>query len=214
MLVAVSLEIAQSAAETLFNGNDQILIINDEVWLPFEMSSFNEGFMASWKLGASKLKQYFAEGKEVDFIKLEEAWAAFPPAPLPEQGGRIVRTDQEAARRQVDRVIQQYVDQELAPLTRQLEAQINSRPAGDSSLAALHNRLGILMVRSGRTEAAKGSYERAAGLGSVPAMTNRASLAVSERDYSTAERWYRQAIIQDGGNAAAKRGLELVEDRR
>jgi Tfp pilus assembly protein PilF len=63
----------------------------------------------------------------------------------------------------------------------------------------------------GRTAEAKAAYERAAGMGSVPAMTNRGNLALGERDYAGAERWFRQALTIDGQNQAAIRGLERVE---
>ena len=209
ILVAFSLEIGRSAAESMFNGLERILVINDQVWLPLATSVFNEGFMAAWRLGAAGLNKAFAAGKEVDFVLVEEAWAAYPPAPLPEQGGRIVHTDPDAVKKEADQVMQQYIEQELAPLVRQVEAQANSRPT-----AALYNRLAILMMRSGRVDAAKANYERAAGMGSVPAMTNRGNLALTEKDYATAERWYRRALTVESNNSAALWGLQQIEDRR
>jgi TPR repeat protein len=51
-------------------------------------------------------------------------------------------------------------------------------------------------------------------MGSVPAMTNRGNLALIERDYPAAERWFKQALTQDPANSAAQRGLEKIEERR
>jgi Tfp pilus assembly protein PilF len=79
---------------------------------------------------------------------------------------------------------------------------------------ALYNRLGIVQARVGRTAEAKASYERAAGMGSVPAMTNRGNLALTERDFATAERWFRQALARDSQNQAALQGMEKVEASR
>ena len=208
-LVAVSLGVNTSAAETLFNGTGKILIVDDKVWLPLSMTAFNEGFTAAWTRGVKVLDETFKAGKQADFVIVEEAWAVYPPAPLPEQGGRIVRTDATAAAGAVSRAMQQYIEQEIQPIVRQVQTQINSAPT-----AALYNRMGIVQVRAGRIAEGKASYERAAGMGSVPAMTNRGSLALIERDYAAAERWFRQALSKDSQNRTALWGLDQITSNR
>jgi hypothetical protein len=49
-------------------------------------------------------------------------------------------------------------------------------------------------------------------MGSVPAMTNRGNLALIEKDYPAAERWFRQALTREPENQAALRGLEKVNE--
>lgn len=208
-LAAVSLGINQSAAETLFNGSDKILVINDEVWLPLSMNNFNDGFISAWTQGAAVLDQTFAAGGEIDFVMMEEAWSIYPPAPLPEQGGRSIRTNTEALSAEVNSAMNSYIGQELQPIARQIQTQINSNPS-----MALYNRLGIILARANRTAEAKAAYERAAGMGSIPAMTNRGNLALLEKDYTTAERWFRQALAQNNQNTAALRGLERIAESR
>jgi Tfp pilus assembly protein PilF len=51
-------------------------------------------------------------------------------------------------------------------------------------------------------------------MGSVPAMTNRGNLALIEKDYAAAERWFRQALERDPENAAALRGVEKINAQR
>jgi hypothetical protein len=208
-IVAVSLNVNQSAAETLFNGSGKILIIDGGVWLPLSMAAFNEGFTAAWARGVKVLDETFKDGKQTDFVMVEEAWANYPPAPLPEQGGRVVRTDAAIAAKEVNRAIQQYITQEIQPVLNQVQTRANASPS-----PALYNRLGIVQVRAGRVAEGKANYERAAGMGSVPAMTNRGNLALIERDFATAERWFRQALAADGKNSAALRGLEQVAENK
>ncbi|MCL2763420.1 MAG: hypothetical protein FWD36_09500 [Treponema sp.] len=206
LLVAVSLGVNANAAETLFSNFDRILIINNEVWLPLSMSAFNEGFTACWAAGAAMLKQAFDHDEWVDFIIVQDAWAAYPPAPIPELGRNVLRTDSDAAARAVNRAMQTYIEQEINVLLRQVQTQINASPT-----AVLHNRLGILQARAGRIAEAKAAYERAAALGSVPAMTNRGNLALTENDFTAAERWFRQALQRDPENTAALRGMAQIE---
>jgi len=206
MLVAVSLNVSQSSAETLFNGTSRILIVDDNVWLPLSMTALNEGFLAAWNRGVSVLNSASAAGGIADFASAREAWAVYPPALMYELGRTNIRTDNAAVLREVNRVFQAYITQEINPVI--------TRVSGMPNNAAQQNRLGILYVRAGRVADGKAAYERAAGLGSVPAMTNRGNLALIEREFTAAERWFRQALQRDPQNAAALRGLERVAESR
>jgi len=212
-LVAVSLNINSSAAETLFSGGTgfggvgKVLIIDDRVWLPLSMAAFNDGFTAAWTQAVTMLSDNFKAGKTADFVVVEDAWSVYPPAPFPGQGGRAIRTDANVAAKEVNRAMQLYISSEIQPLLNQVQTRVSASPT-----AALHNRLGILQVRAGRIADGKASYERAAGMGSVPAMTNRGNLALNEKDYATAERWFRQALSKDAKNTTAIRGLEQIAE--
>jgi hypothetical protein len=211
-IVACYLNVNRARAELLFNGLDRVLVIDDGVWMPLSMNAFNEGFIPAWDGGAEALNDFFAKGAETEFIKLEDAWRIYPPAPLPAQG--LVRTGGGDLANITDSVMRQYISREIQPLAQSVQQQIaaNSAAAG-LPLASLYNRLGILLVRSGRIADGRGAYERAAGMGSVPAMTNRGNLALIEKDYASAERWFRQALAREPENAAAKKGLEKIEER-
>jgi tetratricopeptide (TPR) repeat protein len=128
---------------------------------------------------------------------------------MPKLEGRTVRTDIEMAANRVNAAMIQYIERELQPILALVQKQINTNPT-----AALYNREGILQARIGRIDESKAAYEHAAGMGSVPAMTNRGNLALIERDYATAEQWFRQALASDSENQAALRGLERVEKKK
>ncbi|MDR2785400.1 MAG: hypothetical protein LBB83_05760 [Treponema sp.] len=208
-VIACYLGINQAGAGLLFNGLDQLLVIDDQVWMPLSMNAFNDGFMAAWNGGVNALNGVFANGAGADFIMLENAWGIYPPVPLPAQGGTAIRTEGGDLARTADGIIRQYVAREIQPQVQKVQQQITANPT-----PALYNRLGILLIRSGRTTDGKAAYERAAGMGSVPAMTNRGNLALIEKDYPAAERWFVQALARDPENAAAKRGLDKIEEWR
>jgi hypothetical protein len=208
-LVAANLNAGEAAAATLFNSTDNILIVNNTVWLPLSMKALGAGFPASWAGAAKSLGNAFAEGESVDFIVIADAWAQYPPAAFPALGVRVGQPDAAALGKAAGTALDAYIASDITPLTTQTQRQIQ---AGAS--AALYNRLGILQIRAGRLADAKAAFERAAGMGSVAAMTNRGNIALQEKDYSGAERWFRQALSADSENAAAKRGLEQAEGAR
>jgi len=208
-IVAVNLSINQAEAETLFNSTDRILVIDDNCWLPIAMSSFDLGFIPSWTRGVTTINHAFERGEAINFFMTSDAWAAYPPAPLPGMGIRATLENYDALLVEANAVIDHYITQDILPIMWLVEAQIARNPT-----AALYNRLGILLVRAGRINEAKANYERAANMGSIPAMTNRGSLALNERDYDAAEYWFKRALTLDSGNVSALRGLERVEGRR
>ncbi|MDR1319049.1 MAG: hypothetical protein LBJ90_05445 [Treponema sp.] len=207
-IVVYSLEVSQAAAELLFNGLNRVLVIDGGIWIPLSVNAFNDGFTAAWDGDVETLNTVFAEGGEADFIMLETAWGTYPPAPLPAQGAAAVRVNEVNLAQTADRIIQQYIVREIQPQVQNVQRQIAANPT-----AALYNRLGILLIRSGRTADAKAAYERAAGMGLVPAIINRGNLVLIERDYAAAERWFRQVLTREPENASAKRGLEKVGER-
>ncbi|MDR3019532.1 MAG: hypothetical protein LBU66_01345 [Treponema sp.] len=207
-LVAVNLGINSNAAQTLFNGTDKIMIIQNTVWLPLSMTVFNDGFIECWNKGAAVLDEVVKENLFADFVVVSEAWSTYPPAPLPEQERSILRADSAAVVREAGRAMQTYINQEINPLIQ----RTSNNPQGLSAMA-LQNRMGILYMRAGRVSDGKAAYERAAGMGSVPAMTNRGNLALTENDFETAQRWFNQALQRDSQNSEALRGLEKISGR-
>jgi tetratricopeptide (TPR) repeat protein len=216
-ITAFSLGINEAAAAGLFNGLDNLLMVNDEVWLPLSMTKFNEGFMESWKGAAERLTVAFsnndgASNEAVDFIILEDAWIVYPPAPLPAQGLRVNLPEQGALA--ADGALDAYIQQEIQPKITALQGQIRNTPTATGQQTALYNQLANLLVRAGNMAEAKAAFERAAGMGSVAAMINRGNVALIEKDYAAAERWFTQALAAEPGNATAQRSLNQVQAER
>jgi hypothetical protein len=213
-ITAFSLGINEASAAGLFNGLDSVLIVDDEVWLPLSMAKFNDGFIESWKAAADRLTTAFDSGESasseaIEFIVLEDAWTVYPPAPLPAQGLRVNLPEQGALSSTAGGALDAYIRQEIQPKITVLLGQIRNTPT-----ASLYNQLANLYVRAGNMAEGKTAFERAAGLGSVAAMINRGNLALVERDYTAAERWFKQALQIQPENATAQRGLQQIQAER
>jgi tetratricopeptide (TPR) repeat protein len=136
-------------------------------------------------------------------VIFEEAWRIYPPAPLPALGVRITQAEEGTETRGAERALREYIESELEPKMTAINVQIRSNPT-----ATLYNQLGNLYTRTNRMTEAKAAFERAAGMGSVSAMVNRGNIALLEKDSTTAERWFAQALAAQPENASARRGLE------
>jgi tetratricopeptide (TPR) repeat protein len=206
---ALSLGIGQAQAATLFNGTDRILIVDDEVWLPLSMKELNNGFTAAWTAAVAELQEAFVMEEAVDFTIIEDCWAMYSPAPFPALDVRIGQPDTALISGGAAAAVNGYIATEIEPLLRETQRAAQSTPT-----AVNYNRLGIVQMRAGRMAEAKASYERAAGMGSVPAMNNRGNAALLENDYAGAERWFTQALQVQPENVTARRGLEQVTANR
>jgi tetratricopeptide (TPR) repeat protein len=209
VITALSLGIGQVQAAALFNGTDRIVIVDDEVWLPLSMKRLNSGFAVAWTAAVTELQEVFGKGEMIDFTVIEDCWSAYPPAPFPALDLRIGQPDIAPVSVGATAALNSYIAAEIEPLLRETQ-----RVAQNAPTAANYNRLGIVQMRAGRTAEAKASYERAAGMGSVPAMTNRGNVALNENDFAGAERWFAQALRIQPENATAKRGLEQITANR
>jgi hypothetical protein len=207
-IVAVDLDLSGKAAETLFDGTENILILDDAVWLPVSMASLESGFDAAWHGAIEKLDGYFVSGKTVEFTNMEAAWGIFPPAPFSALGVRITNPGATLVAFGAGEAMSRYIDSEIGPLLEKQESLVRagSRPAN-------YNRLGILLVRAGRLDEAAEAYGKAAGMGSIPAMTNLGSLALNKKDYAAAERWFNQVLSMEPGNEPAKQGLQRAQKK-
>jgi tetratricopeptide (TPR) repeat protein len=183
-VACANLGVDQAAAETLFAGTDALLIIDGEVWLPVSAAKLESGFSEAWKAAAQALAAHFASGADAEFIKIEESWAAYPPAPFPALGVRPAKIDASFLAKNADGAVDAYIASDIAAVLRDVQAQAARTPT-----AALLNRLGIVQVRAGRLNDAKASFERAAGMGSAAAIRNRANIALTEGNEEEAARW-------------------------
>jgi tetratricopeptide (TPR) repeat protein len=200
----------EAVTAALFNGPQKLLILGEEVWLPVALSKLNEGFTVAWAEGIRRVDALLAgEEEEAEMVIFEDSWGVYPPAPFPALNVRIGQADERALSAGADGVLQAYIQSEFEPKIEAINAQIRNNPT-----AALYNQLGNLYLRSGRDSEAKAAYEWGAGMGSVGAMTNRGNMALREKDFIVAERWFAQALQREPDNEAALKGLAQITEGR
>jgi tetratricopeptide (TPR) repeat protein len=215
-IAAFYLGITLKEAASSFNGTANLLIVNDEVWLPLSMAAFNEGFSKSWKAAPPRIDRMLAEGEDASFIILQDAWTVYPSAPFPALGVRNVMPESKDLGERAETALKDYLATEIQPLIASVSKQISDKVrdgGAGQELAALHNRLGALYVRAGNMKEAGAAYEKAAGLRSVAAMNNRGNMALRDRDFAKARRWCGEVLRIDPENPAALLGLEKIKQR-
>jgi tetratricopeptide (TPR) repeat protein len=205
-IVACNLGISEASAVNYFENLDNLLVINDEVWMPLAFSNFREGFINSWYNAVNKINYAVNSGEDIQFIILQEAWADYPPANLPAQDIQFNKPPEEGMAALVETGMMRYIAEEYTPKIQRVFAEIQT--TGGS--AALFNQLGLLYVRAGMMEQAIIEYQRSAALGSVSGMVNLGNIAMLAKDYTVAEQWFALALQNDPDNQTARNSLNQI----
>jgi tetratricopeptide (TPR) repeat protein len=206
-VVAFSLGITAADAESLFASMDNILSIQDEIWIPVSMATFREGFVNSWYTAMNELNAAFESGANPDFVVLGEAWKTYPPASITGSEASFQKPLEESVAKAVDTDLLRYISAEFGPKIRAVQDQIKQKGGSQQ----LYNQLGLLYVRAGMYDEAKSVYKKSAELKSVTAMVNLGNIALLEKDFTTADEWFKKALLIQPDSKAALNGLNRVE---
>lgn len=198
-LVLVNTEISPNSALSHFADINSLVITDDSVYFALSMAEFANGFAKSRDKGAKLIAKINAsEDQEYEFIETHYAWDNYPPAIYTGSGEGLPRPTQATIESLFKSAVQDYINTDLAAVVKR------ARDSGDS------NKLGLAYVKTGQYANAKAEFSKAAAKGSISAMNNLGNVYMLEKNYSAAQKQYKQVLSVDPQNATALRGLENV----
>lgn len=206
-IVAIELGDNEQALLNLFSNTDNLLVVNDKIWMPLSMSVIHKDFAESWKRGVQKVSEALDSDADVDFIILSDAWQTYPPSgfssgettsKIPSEKDLVKAGEDDLAK---------YITQEFGPQIAAVQERIKTEGASIS----LYNRLGLLYVRAGMYDNAVSVYEISAKMGSVPAMNNLGNILSLQKKYAKAKEWYEKVLVIDPQNETARKNLDRIE---
>ena len=206
-IVAIELGENERALLNLFNNTDNLLVVDDKIWLPVSMSSIHKDFAECWKRGVQKVSEALEADMDIDFIILSDAWQTYPPSGFSSgEANTKIPSEKDLVKAGEDDIAK-YITQEFGPQIAAVQAQIKSEGVS----VTLYNRLGLLYVRAGLYDNAVSVYEISAKMGSVPAMNNLGNILSLQKKWAKAKEWYEKVLIADPNNETARKNLERIE---
>ena len=206
-IVAIELGEYTQSLLNLFNNTDNLLVVDDKVWLPVSMSVINKDFAESWKAGVQKVNEALESDYDIEFIMLSNAWQTYPPSGF--SAGEVntkIPSEKELVKAG-EYAVEKYITQEFGPQIAAVQARIKSEGAS----VTLYNRLGLLYVRAGMYDNAVSVYEISAKMGSIPAMNNLGNILSLQKKYKKAKEWYEKVLAIDPANETARKNLVKIE---
>lgn len=204
--LAFSLGITPAEAARSFINPENLIMREDEVWLPLEITLLGSGFLRAWDTGASQWRSAVAEGSE-GFFLVEEAWEIYESVAFFEDTG-ITPPDGEGVARAFQREASNLVGFQLAPKIASLEARLQNNPRP----FLIHNAIGVLYARYGQLEQARQAFTESLELNPeyVPSLLNLGNLYLLEGEYQKSVEVYQNIINIDGTEAKALISLALA----
>jgi hypothetical protein len=210
--IAFALQMSPQEARRFFINPDSVIEMEDQVWLPLEVTEIQNGFLKAWDSGAQAWQKHAASG-EAAFYPIHQAWNIFAPVGLPGEGPPLQLPTEEITAAAYERELNRLIQRELFPRVEQLKAEI-SRSGGDVKLM---NRLGVLYARYGRKSDAQREFKKILSRGEYfPALVNLGNIHFLNNELEQAKEYYLRAYRKAPDNptilvSLAKVSHELEE---
>ncbi len=205
-IVVFNLKTAASKVNTLFDGSDRVLFIDDEIWIPLSMTMLREGFVNAWYKAIVEIQTLMRVDEELTFVRLSEAWQTYPQVGYSSGEDINTRPVESAVIAAAEIDLARYITAEFGPQIAAVQNQIKQEGAS----AKLYNKLGMLYVRAGMYSSAIPIFEQSAKMGSVSAMTNLGNIAITQKRYFDAKHWFEKALEKEPDNKSALKNLNRV----
>ena len=188
IFVALDSGLSPKAAAAMLIPADQVIVWNNEAWIPVEITLRRQGFLKAWETAAKEWHEAEPVGR-AGFYPVQEAWSAFEPVGLP--GSTEVSVPQpDALLSAYLSEVMKYVDQAIFPEVAKLQAQIRA----NGSLSAM-NKLGVLYAKYGQPDKAQIEFSQILSQKSdyLPALLNLGNMAFLQEDWLAAQKYYGRA---------------------
>jgi transglutaminase-like putative cysteine protease len=193
-----------AGAKVTFGKPDDLIIAEDRVWLPVEITRVSEGFMKAWQTGAQEWRA--GTGNKVAAIyPVHKSWEIYSPANV----GDFLKTKVDAVNATsvfaaYSGELGNFFEADFKPRIAALQADI-ARKADPK----LQNKLGVLYARFGMYAEAAQQFNaviRQSG-DSASAFVNLGNISYLKADYKGAVALYNRALAVNPVSSAALRAL-------
>ncbi len=194
--IAVYLGMNQEDADSIFFNRDDLILRDNKVWLPFEVTMQKSSFLQAWQKGSAEWLKYNLLGK-AGFYTVPDAWKVFEPVGLPGEPADINLPDSDVIRKAVDSDMKKASEREISGKVKNLKERI--KQSGNN--AKLLNKLGVIYARYNLYEKAEEQFLKipdTSGYRGI-ALANIGNIRFRLGEYKESLRYYKDAerILKD-----------------
>jgi tetratricopeptide (TPR) repeat protein len=205
--MAFSLDIAPEEAKKGFFEAADLIFIGNTSWIPLEVTERSGGFTQAWDKAAREWRDYSAKG-QARFYDMHESWTIYAPVGLSGTQGEFALPTQSRIVAAFQKEMIRFVQKELDPQVKKLEAEIKKSGA----TPALQNRLGVLYARYGFADKAQAEFQKAlAKQEYLPALINMGNLYFLRGTWAKALEFYERAAKKAQDNASVQLSIARTQ---
>ncbi len=201
--VAYQLGLDEQHARRWFPTPDDLIYVNDQAWVPVEVTLVDDGFMLSWKTGARQIR----DNKGVyGFYPVREAWKTYPAAEFESSGIAYLPPPADVLvqhNKELKRFLLQEINTQVASIEQEIKKQ------GKSHI--LYNKMGVTYARYGFIDEAAGWFDKVvAEADFYPSLINLGNIYYLKKNAAEASRYYARALRAKPDSEKALVGLAMV----
>jgi hypothetical protein len=198
--MAVKLGLSPEDARAAFTHKDDLIIKDNKVWLPIEITLRQGGFLKAWQLGAKEWRENLVKNQAV-LYPVHDAWKTYTPVGFSSSTSAIKLPDDAKIVKAFSDDLVAFVQGEMGDQERQLQASLSrastqtGKEKAQNSLAVLHSRFGMYdqSMREFQSILSKDEY--------LPALINVGNIYFMQANYDKALDFYNRAFKKAPKNA-------------
>lgn len=187
--IAFRLSAGEEEAKKSFSRSEELIVRDDGVWVPIEVTERDEGFLKAWQVGAKEWREYDPSG-QAGFYPTSESWTLYEPVALPGAAAPISLPGTDSIVSAFEEELDRHISRELLPQIEGLQNQIE----GANNKIKLQNKLGVLYARYGMAEEAHSLFDEILEREEyLPAIMNKGNIYFAANDLDLAYDYYERA---------------------
>lgn len=206
--MAFSLGITENEAKKEFTYTDDFLFVDDETWVPVEITMVTDGFMKAWKTGARQWREASKQNVAA-LYKVRDAWQTFEPVSLSGSALSLLFPSSSAILASYDQNLDEIISLEVEDKAEKYMAKIR----GGSDTARVRNSLGVLYARFGLYGDAEQQFIISTERDNKYAapLVNLGNLYFMQKQMTKALSWYEKAARYSPTNEKIIAGLARTQ---
>ncbi|HAK45919.1 MAG TPA: hypothetical protein DCO79_08390 [Spirochaeta sp.] len=189
IFTAFALNMDEREAEKTFSSPENLIFIDDEAWIPIEITMVTENFLSAWDYGAKQWREGSSKMK-ADIYKVRDAWQTFAPTGFASSSIDINVPQTTEVLPNYSKVLDDFIGREIGPRVSELTKRIKD----SNNNPRLINKLGTVYARYGKYEEAEKQFLLALEKREyLPALINLGNIAYLRDDTKGAQIYMERA---------------------
>ncbi len=207
--MAFALAMDPDSAIKRFLSPDDLIIENDRVWLPVEITMVQDSFLDAWAMGAKEWRENNSKEQAV-LYPMHDSWNKYKPVGLPGTTS-VSMPDKENIISAFQSELAGFIEREIYPQVSRIEKQISQ----SNNAPKYINRLGVIYARYGLNDKAAEQFkEILLTIEYGPSLINMGNISFLNKEVERALEYYKRASALEPDNpkvllSIARAGHEL-----
>jgi len=201
--MAFNLGISSDEMKKSFKNTEDFIIMEDEVWVPVEITQIQEGFLNAWQIGARLWRENIVKSA-VKIYPIDSAQEIYQPVGLRSENLKLDFPSNSLILESYQSTLSRFISRDIHDEVLKIQERIESSDGRPRDV----NKLGVLYARYGLYDQATEQFEEIIEQEEYPqALVNLGNICFLKEDYTSAQNWYSRAAVLDPDNKSILVGL-------